>query len=1014
MKEVPMRVLLVEDNVSEAAALCGFLIEAPNTDVDLVHVGSLEEGKTIAAFRKIDVILLDLFLPDSSGLQSIISMNDVAPSVPIVALTSVSDNGLSLEAVRVGAQDYLVKGEMDSRLLARALRYAIERKQAQEQLRQSEEHFRSLIENSLDVITILKQDGTIRYASPSVKRVLGYLPKELVKRNAFELVHPEDAFDLRSLFLRIVQTPGFVGFAEFRFRRKDGSWCNLEAVGKFLKDDSETEGVVVNSRDITERRQAEGALREMDEQYRRIVETAQEGIWMIDAQNKTSFVNKKMAEMLGVTVDDMMRTPLFEFMDEEGRAVAAANIERRTSEQHELKFRRKDGADLWALLSTNPIFDDEGRYAGALAMVTDITQRKKDEAQLLTLSRAVEQSPTSIVITDTSGGIEYVNPKFTQITGYSAEEVVGKNPRVLKSGKTPPEEYKHLWETITSGAEWQGEFLNVRKDGTTFWEFASISPVRNAAGTITHFVAVKEDITERKRAEEKLRHSEERYRLLFEENLTGNFVSTPDGVLLSCNMAFARIFGFASVQEAMQSNVKLLYPEDSQREALMTQLLKKKRIENYEQVLRRRDGTLIHAVENVIGAFDEQGELVEIKGYLFDDTKRKLLEEQMIQMQKMESIGTLAGGIAHDFNNILGIILGHSTMLDALVDNPDKLSKSIGTINKAVERGSGLVRQILTFARKTNVLFEPVRLNDLISEIEKMLEGTFPKTIEISLQLEKNLPFIDADRTQLHQTLLNLCVNARDAMPDGGTLMISTSNITGGQLRERIRDAAATEYVHVCVSDTGTGMDETAKQRMFEPFFTTKEMGKGTGLGLSVVYGIMKSHHGYIDVETARGHGATFHLYFPVPGINAESKNTDEEKNSESAGGPETILFVEDEEMLRELVSNLLQAKGYGVLTAADGLEAVAVYTRKKDEIALVLTDMGLPKMSGLAMVKRMRELNPTVKVILASGYLPPEDKPELERIDALEFIEKPYLPDDLFRKIREVIDGQASAQTTS
>jgi PAS domain S-box-containing protein len=587
--------------------------------------------------------------------------------------------------------------------------------------------------------------------------------------------------------------------------------------------------------------------------------------------------------------------------------------------------------------------------------------------------------------------------------GHSRSEFLSMTIKDIR----PEEDVPRLIENVKSqkmGLDEAGNWRHRKKDGTIIdVEITSHSLTyegKNAKLVSAH------DITKRKQAEESLRASEERYRRLFEENLTGNFISTPDGVLLSCNLAFARIFGFASVEEAMQCNVKALYPDDSQREALVTQLLTNKRIENYEQVLRRRDGTLIHVVENVIGTFHEHGELIEIKGYLFDDTKRKHLEEQMIQLQKMESIGRLAGGIAHDFNNILGIILGHSTMLDALVDNPAKLSRSIENINKAVQRGSGLVRQILTFARKTNVLFEPVMLNELVSEMEKMLDGTFPKTIEISLQLEKGLPFIDADRTQLHQALLNLCVNARDAMPNGGKLFIRTSKTKGDNLREQGRDATATEYVQIQVSDTGSGMDEATKKRIFEPFFTTKEIGKGTGLGLSVVYGIMKSHRGIVDVETAQGRGTTFLLYFPVHEEVSKAVKADKELSAEVDGGTETILFVEDEQMLRDLVSSLLQAKGYKILTASNGVEAMDVYVQRKDEIELILTDIGLPKMSGLEMVKKIREMNAAAKVILASGYLDPDDKSELLKAGAHEFVEKPYLPDELFRKIRQVIGG--------
>ena len=429
-----------------------------------------------------------------------------------------------------------------------------------------------------------------------------------------------------------------------------------------------------------------------------------------------------------------------------------------------------------------------------VTVLLDVSERKRAEEQLQKLSLAVDQSPASIVITDTKGNIEYVNPKFTQVTGYTLEEAVGKNPRILKSGETSPEEYKRLWEMITSGEAWRGEFHNKKKNGELFWEMASISPVKNNDNVVTNFVAVKEDITQRKR-----------------------------------------------------------------------------------------------------------------------------LEEHFQQAQKMESIGTLAGGIAHDFNNILGIILGHSALLDRRKENPQKLSESIKAIIRASERGSGLVKQLLTFARKTDTFFESVSVNDMIREINKLLNETFPKTITISMSLQQDLPAIVSDAGQIHQVLLNLCVNARDAMSKGGVLSISSRTVEGETVSSRFSKATARQYVQIEIADNGIGMDEATLQRIFEPFFTTKGPGKGTGLGLAVVFGIVEHSGGFIDVRSAPGEGSAFTLYFPIPERALEETQRAIKSAEVIAGGSETILVIEDEEMLRSLTKAILISKGYTVLTAKDG-----------------------------------------------------------------------------------------------
>jgi PAS domain S-box-containing protein len=510
---------------------------------------------------------------------------------------------------------------------------------------------------------------------------------------------------------------------------------------------------------------------------------------------------------------------------------------------------------------------------------------------------------------------------------------------------------------------------------------------------------------ERKRAEEALKESEEKYKSLFERTLAGIFVSTPEGNLLECNPAYLRMFGFTSLEEAKATNISLLYSDPEKQKLILSTLQAQKEIEYLEIQMVRKDGTPIRVIKNVVGGFDERGKLLQVTGYLFDDTKRQLLEQQLIQAQKLESLGTLAGGIAHDFNNILGIIIGHAALIQRLQLEPEKVSQSIETITSAAQRGAALVRQLLTFARKSDVILQRISMNGLIKDVTSLLGETFPKTVVMSTELEDHLPPILADSTQMHQVLINLCVNARDAMPEGGKLGIRTRLIEGEKVRSRFPKAKASQYVLVEVSDTGTGMNDETRRRIFEPFFTTKEPDKGTGLGLAVAFGIIEIHFGFIDVTSEPGRGTTFSLYFPVNLEELRPFQIKREILGDVRGGTETILFVEDEEMLRGLAKTVLTGKGYAVITAADGREAVEVYAQRQKEIALVLCDMGLPKLDGYDVLKQLKHLNPHVKFILASGYIEPTQRAEILEFGAEDFIQKPYVPDEMLEKIRDVLD---------
>ena len=386
--------------------------------------------------------------------------------------------------------------------------------------------------------------------------------------------------------------------------------------------------------------------------------------------------------------------------------------------------------------------------------------------------------------------------------------------------------------------------------------------------------------------------------------------------------------------------------------------------------------------------------------------EQKRLEEQLRQAQKMESIGTLAGGIAHDFNNVLNIIRGYAT-LASRQSSDSQVAESMQVINEEIDRGAAVVRQLLTLARKTEALLTRTDANRIVIRVSELLKQTFPKIIELKLHLDPALPPVLADPNQINQALLNICVNARDAMPMGGVLAFTTQVIDGSELRDRHAGARTERYVCIAISDTGTGMEADVRLRIFEPFFTTKGFGEGTGLGLAMVYGLIRNHNGLIDVESEPEHGTTFRLYLPA--LDIEEKPAFNEIMGKEAPPQEqihrrgTVLVVEDEEAMVRLLKNLLRQAGYQVLAAADGEEAIELYGRHKEDIDIALVDLNLPKAKGSEVIRTLKQQNPRVKIIVASGYLEPEMKSQLLKAGVKDYIQKPYTVDDVIKRLQSM-----------
>jgi len=617
----------------------------------------------------------------------------------------------------------------------------------------------------------------------------------------------------------------------------------------------------------------------------------------------------------------------------------------------------------------------------------------------------LEQTQEAVAVA-VDGRVAYANPACIEMFGYQ-KPLVGVPLTVLFAPGSREQVEEVLREhRADAPAPELYEAVGLRGDGHTFAIELRFTPVEFAGRSGTQ--AILRDITGRKRMEAEIRESEERYRLLFERNLAGVYRSTPDGRLLECNRAYARMMGYGSPAEAMAQPGSAFHPTPEGRERFLEQIRHEGSLVNFERAARRKDGSLVWVVENVslLPAGEEGGEI--LLGTVVDLTERRRLEEQLLQSQKMEAVGRLAGGIAHDFNNLLTAVSGYSELLLRELSEEDPRRECAEEIRKAGSRAAALTQQLLAFSRRQVLAPRVIDLNAVISGMERMLRRVIGEDVELIAALQPDLWRAKADPGQIEQAILNLVVNARDAMPRGGKLTVETANV---ELDEKFAGRYATvtpgPHVMLAVSDTGIGMDAELQARLFEPFFTTKEHGKGTGLGLSTTYGIVKQSGGSIWVYSEPGHGTTFKIYLPRCEEPLEALPPAPDTR-EAEPGTETVLVVEDEPEVRRLVERLLRGKGYRVLSAGSPTEAVALAKAHDAAIDLLLTDVIMPGMNGRELARLLAPARPAMRVLYMSGYADAAMNQHGILPPGTAFVSKPFTPDALARKVREVLDGRA------
>jgi PAS domain S-box-containing protein len=852
-----------------------------------------------------------------------------------------------------------------------------------------------------ECISITTSRNTILFVNEAFLRTYGYTQEELLDK-PISIIVAKNNISESEIFQRTL-AGGWKG--EVMNRKKDGTLFPVSLSTSVVYDENRKPiGFVGVAVDITEKKRAEEELRASEGRYRAIYESSNTAIMLTVPGGEVISANESACRLFGMTEAEIIRGGRDAIVDATdprlGRLLAQrAKTGRATGE---LRFRRKDGTWFEGEISTSIFPDKEGNPTSSI-IIKDLTERKEMEAALRRneeLYRTVfENTGTATVMIEENTIISLANVEFERLSGFSKDEVQGK--RSWKEFVVPEDlERMRMQHDLRRKAPREAlkeyEFRFQRRDGTLRDILLTIDLI---PGTLKSVASLR-DITERRTSERKI---EEQARLL---DVTRDAIIVRDmnDKLIYLNRAASELYGWSFEEGENVPSENLVIPGD--REKYRQQIADFTTTGSWEGELRQqtKDGRQLDILTRWDLVRDKDGNPVARLIINRDITEQRRLEAQFRRAQRLESLGTLAGGIAHDLNNVLAPITMSLALLDRKVTDPG-LKKHIRTLEASAQRGSEIIKQVLLFARGSEKDFAPQQLRYLIGEIRSIIYETFPKSIVLQTEMAKDLRFVRGDATQLHQVLMNLCVNARDAMPQGGKLTITAVNATLTEMDTKAHPGSSIgDYVVLGVSDTGTGIPKHLQEKIFEPFFTTKETGKGTGLGLSTVYAIVKDHGGFIHLYSEEEKGTEFKIF--IPALKEEKVvETREEVKLHADGKGEVVLVVDDEEAVLEITRVILEAHGYRVLTATNGAEAVQAFTRaQKGSIHVLLTDVSMPVMDGPTAVKAIRAIDPEVRVIIASGLIADLDQVAMEKLRVDGYLMKPYTTDRMLGCLHQAI----------
>lgn len=1047
-----LNILHLEDSEKDAE-LIRSILEADGLECRITRVERREKFIRELGQNAFDIILVDYNLPAFDGISALKIARETCPDCPVILVSGTLGEEIAVQALKLGAADYLLKENL-VRLgsgVRSACQHAEEmkkRKQAEEALEMSEERFRSSFDHASIGKALESPEGRWVAVNQSVCRMLGYAEGELLQKTFQEITFPDDLeTDLR-FRQEMLKGERESYQMEKRYVQKQGNvvWASLSV--SLMKDRGGNPlYFILEFEDITARKHSEV----LEKALYRIAHAT-------DESANLDVLFKHVHEIIGTVMQaknfyialydadkDLVHFPYF--VDEKGTPPAPTKARKGFTEyvlrtgkpllrdeavKIELDQKGKVesigalpavwlGVPLIVAAKTIGVmavqdYTNPGAYGERELQVLEfvssqvanaIVQKRAEEAlreSELRYRTLVNISPDAITLTDLNGTIVLVNQRTAELHGYeSVEEMAGLSSFDLIAPEDRELSIANARKTLKFGRIRDIEYTLLKKDGTRFPAELSASTIVDAEGKAWAFIAITKDITERKRAEDQLRQSEEQFRLITENATDLIVVLDLEGRRIYNSPSYKTILGDPASLRGTDS-FQEIHPDDRDKiKTLFQETVRTGVGKRAEYRFLLKDGSIRHIESQGSVIRDGQGNVSQILVVSRDVTEKKKLEEQYLRAQRMESLGTLAGGIAHDLNNVLAPILLCIDVLKRRFSDAQGL-KMLTTIEGSALRGRDIIKQVLTFARGVEDERSLVQIRHLVSEMANIMKETFPKSIECVCAAAKNLWPIHADPTQLHQVMMNLCVNARDAMPNGGRLELSAENLVIDEHYAGMHISAKVgRYVVIKVVDTGHGIPREYLDKIFDPFFTTKEVSKGTGLGLATAYSIVQSHGGFVNVYSEPGKGTEFNVYLPAA-EGAAAEATEEEKDSLPMGDGELILVVDDESSILEITRQTLETFGYRVLVAKDGTEAVALYAENRDNVSVVLTDMMMPVMDGASTIRVLRRMNPGVKVIAASGMASSGSELNTVELGVQAFLRKPYRAELLLKTLRHVL----------
>jgi PAS domain S-box-containing protein len=933
---------------------------------------------------------------------------------------------------QVGLALFIVTG-LGIALLAGALHAARERAESNAD---SVRHHAGLIDQTYDAVLVWDWNGPISFWNAGAERLYGFPREEAIGRVSHDLLHTSTSGGVGS-FIESMESKG-CWEGELSHTSRDGRSIVVDSRMVLIREPGRAYVIEAN-RDISERKKAEKELRDLneklealaleraaqllqtneklrasEEQSRLILEGVKShAIFMLDAIGNVATWNPGAERIKGYKAEEIIGRHFSRFYTrqdiENGKPQRELRIAAAEGVFEEEGLRvRKDGSLFWAIVTITPLYGRGPDPIGFVKVARDITDRKKMQEALRVSEDRFHLlvdgvSDHAILMLDPSGTILTWNRGAQRMDGYEAEEIVGRHysclftPELIADGK-PAQELKQA--AAVGKVEVEG--WRIRKNGSRFWVNGTLAALYDENGQVKGFAKITRDLTAKRRNDELLQS-------VLNHTLDGIIGIDERGTISMINRAGETLFG-RSGSEVVGQNVKVLMPEPYHAEHdgylanyQRTGEAKIIGIGREVQGLRKDGSTFPLDLAVTEFQLDNQRYFV---GIVRDISDRKKLENQLHQSQKMEAFGQLAGGVSHDFNNLLTVILGYSDMLLAKLPADDPKTRMVGQIHRAGERAASLTRQLLAFSRQQVLETKVLDLNAIVADIEKMLRRLIGEDVQISIVLAPEISAVKVDAGQIEQVIINLAVNARDAMPQGGKLTIETKNADLDEFYAKTHvEARPGRFVMLAISDTGGGMTPEVKARIFEPFFTTKGVGQGTGLGLAVVHGIVKQSGGNVDVYSEAGIGTTFRIY--LPGVEQPAAALPGSAPEAPTQGRETILLVEDEDNVRDLATVVLEGCGYRVFTAPEGLAALQLMATCREAIDLLVTDVVMPQMGGRKLAETLLAEHPELRVLFMSGYT--DDA--VVRHGVLQananFLQKPFTPTSLARKVREVLDHE-------